>query len=390
MNATTTASRRPRVVYWNYMPAPYMVDRFNALARRGRMDFQAWFNARREPHWSGAWEIDERDWEFSYRYIPSRMVRGRTLGFPPALLGRRLPDVLVSPHGEPSFVLGWTAARLRGVRTAFWVVRTFDSWTPRVAYKEALKRRLLPRADAILVPGPDAEAFARSYGASGARIMRVHHPLNVDFIGLAETPLAARESVRRQHGLVGTTFIYVGRLWWGKGLGYLLDAFSSVQRSGRVVSLLIVGDGPEEKALRDRCRREELRVAITGFKQKHELPAYYRASDAFVFPTLGDPFGLVVSEAMACGLPVVATTAAGEIRERVEHGVTGLLVPPSDSEALAAAMSELNDDPVRTRAMGCASAEKVRDHTPDRWAGEFEDAMARILSISPGRLVVDR
>lgn len=389
MNATTKAPRRPRVVYWNYMPAPYMVDRFNALGRRGHVDFEAWFNARREPHWSGAWEINERDWEFAYRYIPSRMIRGRTLGFPSALLARRPPDVLVSPHGEPSFVLGWAVARLRGVQTAFWVVRTFDSWTPRIAYKEALKRRILPRADAILVPGPDAEAFACSYGVSTSRIMRVHHPLNVDFTGLADTSIAERESIRRRHGLSGTTFIYVGRLWWGKGLGYLLDAFSSVQRTGRDVSLLIVGDGPEEEALRDRCRTEALRVAITGFKQKHELPAYYRAADAFVFPTLGDPFGLVVGEAMACGLPVLATTAAGEIRERVEHGVNGLLVPPRDCESLAAAMKELSDDPDRTRAMGSASAEKVRGHTPERWAAEFERAIARILSVPAAREIVD-
>jgi len=387
MSGTIAASRRPRVVYWNYMPAPYMVDRFNALARRGHIDFEAWFNARREPHWSGAWEINEHDWEFGYRYIPSHMIRGRTLGFPPALLSRRLPDVLISPHGEPSFVLGWCAARLRGIRTAFWVVRTFDSWTPRIGYKEALKRRMLPRADAILVPGPDAETFARSYGASSDRIMRIHHPINVDFIALGPTPPVERESIRRRYGLVGTTFIYVGRLWWGKGLGYLLDAFSSVQRSGRAVSLLIVGDGPEEGALRDRCRAEGLRVIITGFKQKHELPAYYRASDAFVFPTLGDPFGLVIGEAMACALPVVATTAAGEIRERVEHGINGLLVPPANSIALAAAMRELSDDPARMRAMGLVSAERVKGHTPDRWAAELEHAIGRILTVPSVREV---
>lgn len=381
MTAPSPSSPRPRVVYWNYMPAPYMVDRFNALGRRGQIDFEAWFNARREPHWSGAWEIDEQGWEFDHRYVPSRMIRGRTLGFPPALLGRRPPDLLVSPHGEPSFVAGWSAARLRGVRTAFWVVRTFDSWTPRVAYKEALKRRMLPRADAILVPGPDAEAFARSYGASPDRIMRVHHPINVDFIDLGEAPPGERETIRRRHGLTGTTFIYVGRLWWGKGLGHLLDALGSVQRSGRAVSLLLVGDGPEEAALRVRCQAEGLPVAITGFKQKHELPAYYRASDAFVFPTLGDPFGLVVGEAMACALPVISTTAAGEIRERVEHGVNGLLVPPADSDALAAAMRELADDPDRTRAMGAASSVKVSGQTPDRWAEEFEHAVARIMSL---------
>jgi len=94
----------PRVVYWNNIPAPYMVERFNAVARRGHLDLEAWFNARLEPDRS--WEVDESSWLFPYRYLPSVLVAGRRLSLPAPLAGRRLPDLLVSLYAEPSFLLG--------------------------------------------------------------------------------------------------------------------------------------------------------------------------------------------------------------------------------------------------------------------------------------------
>jgi glycosyltransferase involved in cell wall biosynthesis len=107
----------------------------------------------------------------------------------------------------------------------------------------------------------------------------------------------------------------------------------------------------------------------------------YAAADVFVFPTLGDTFGLVVSEAMACGLPVIATTAAGEISERVADGVNGFLVPPADSDALLERMTVLAQDPALRRRMGQASRDKVSGQTPDLWAEAFEEAIDKILAM---------
>ncbi len=86
---------------------------------------------------------------------------------------------------------------------------------------------------------------------------------------------------------------------------------------------------PEDGTLRQACAARGIRnVSFVGFIQKRELPRYYALADVFVFPTLGDPYGLVVDEAMACGLPVISTSAAGEIHDRVEDGVNGYIVPP--------------------------------------------------------------
>jgi glycosyltransferase involved in cell wall biosynthesis len=124
-----------------------------------------------------------------------------------------------------------------------------------------------------------------------------------------------------------------------------------------------------------------LRNAIfAGFKQKSELPSWYALGDVFVFPTLGDPYGLVVDEAMACSMPVITTTAAGEIAQRVVDGVNGFVVPPESSSALASSMEALARDPELRVRMGGAGYQRIRDQDPSRWAEAFEEAIESLLS----------
>lgn len=375
------ATSTPRVVYWNGMPAPYIEERFNAVARRGNVDFEAWFSRRLN---SGrSWAVDESAWEFRYRFLPSLGVGGRRLSLPSPLLGRDPPDVLVSLYAEPSFLLGWALARRGGVRTAFWCQVTSDRWVHRRPWNERVKRFIFPRVDATLGSGEESRAFAMRYGTPPERALLLPHAIDVGHFATGrDRAMPGRDRARAELGLRGVTYIYVGRLWWGKGLDHLLDALAVLQR--RVegeVSLLLVGDGPEEAHLRRRCQAEGLRnVVFVGFTQKPGLPRYYALADVFVFPTLGDPYGLVVDEAMACSLPVISTSAAGEIGDRVEDGVNGYIVPPENSAALLERMELLALDPHLRSRMGEASAQKIAGHTPERWADEFERAVDAILS----------
>jgi glycosyltransferase involved in cell wall biosynthesis len=374
---------KPHVVYWNNIPAPYVVEYFNALVRRANLDFEAWFCARTEP--GRSWRVDESSWEFPYRYLPSMSLRGRRLSVATPLLGRRLPDLLVSLYAEPSFLLGWQVARRRGVRTAFWSMVTFDSWVRRRPWKEALKRLIFPTADGILTVDADGRRFALRYGAMDERIHYVRPGVDVGhFARRSSADAEGREASRLRLGLRGVTFIYVGRLWWGKGLDYLLDAFSTLQRwLDEPISLLLVGDGPEEANLRARCRSEDIaNVVFAGFAEKERLPDLYQAADVLVFPTLGDPYGHVIDEAMASSLPVISTSAAGEIRQRVDEGVNGYIVPPRNSAALFDRMEALARNQDLREKMGIASAAKVAAQTPDHWAQEFEAAVEMILSSS--------
>lgn len=364
---------RPRVVYWNNIPAPYMVERFNALADRANLDFEAWFNERLQPDRS--WDVNEADWRFPYRYMPSLKIAGQQFRFPLPLLSRRPPDVLVSLYAEPCFLAGWAIARIRGSKTIFRTLVTFDRWVKRKKWKESLKRFIFTRVDGVETPGRDGRNFAIKYGTSKEKFFFVTHSIDVEhYMKGRKAVLPERKRFHEKLGLHGVTFTFVGRLWWGKGINYLIDAFHKLQNHiNQEVSLLLVGDGGDGAGLKQKCRKEGIRnVVFAGFKQKPELPLYYAASDVFVFPTLGDPYGLVVDEAMACSLPVISTNAAGEIRDRIEDGLNGFIVPAEDSNALFQAMKRLaGDRGLRTR-MGSISAEKIKGHTPERWAEDFE------------------
>lgn len=380
MSSQLTAS--PYVVYWNNIPSPYMVERFNAVADHTSLDFEAWFNDRIEPDRS--WDVDESTWHFRYRYLPTTRLFARTLHWPLPLLRRR-PDVLVSLYAAPSFVAGWMLAKLRGAKTGFWVETTFDRWVVRTPMKESLKKWLFPKVDAIVTGGPDGKQFAERYSARSDQIVFAPHTIDVAHYrnGSAQA-LPRRAEMRAALGLCGTTFIYVGRLWWGKGINYLLDAFEIVQRQNlQEVSLLLVGDGPEEVNLRRICTERHLRnVVFAGFRQKAELPRYYALADVFVFPTLGDPYGLVVDEAMACSLPVISTSAAGDIRTRIEEGANGYIVPPENEAALADRMQRLANEPRLCVSMGRVSAQKIAGHAPEKWAENFERIVTALLEKS--------
>ena len=371
---------KPRVVYWNNIPAPYMVERFNALAERGNVDLEAWFSTRTESDRS--WQVAEESWRFPYRYLPR--IPGRPAATIPVPIMRARPDVLVSLYASPSYILGSALARVRGIRTAYWVEVTFDATITRRRWKEHLKSALLPRADGILTAGRDGAAFAMRYGASPERILTVPHVIDFErYAAGSARARASRDTVRGQLRVHGVTFAYVGRMWSGKGLDQLLDAFAALQRqSTRDVSLLLVGDGTDEARLRRRCADEGLEdVVFAGFHDGDALLELYAAADVFVFPTLGDTFGMVVLEAMACGLPVISTSAAGEIADRIDEGVNGFVVPPADAEVLRERMELLTGDDGLRRRMGEAARAKVAGQSPAVWAEAFEVAVEKIFSL---------
>jgi len=156
--------------------------------------------------------------------------------------------------------------------------------------------------------------------------------------------------------------VSVGRLVEKKGFDDLLNACAQVVATGRKFNCEIHGDGPcrlELEALRDELGLEQI-VSFCGERTQTELVAFYRAADVFALtPRLtddGDRDGVpnVLVEAMACGVPVVATDVGG-ISELVSHGTNGLLAPPRDTAAIAACVGQLLDDVELRRVLGGAA-----------------------------------
>jgi len=154
--------------------------------------------------------------------------------------------------------------------------------------------------------------------------------------------------------------LFVGRLVYYKGVEVLLDAM--VQCPG---TLIIAGDGPLADTLRDRADSLGIarRVAFTKTLSDEDLLAYFLAADVFVMPSTHrtEAFGIAQVEAMACGLPVVSTDLPTGVPWVNQHGVTGLVVPPADSAALADAIRRLIEDEALRRKMGDAGRRRAAE-----------------------------
>ena len=147
--------------------------------------------------------------------------------------------------------------------------------------------------------------------------------------------------------------LFIGRLDAVKGGPLLIDAFAQARAAHPDAHLTVVGDGPARGALEAQAAARGLAGAVTfaGYRSQDEVAALLEEADMLVLPSFAEGVPMVLMEAMASRIPVIASRVAG-VPELVEDGVTGFLVPPGDVESLAARMVALWDDPERAREMG--------------------------------------
>lgn len=175
--------------------------------------------------------------------------------------------------------------------------------------------------------------------------------------------------------VVGTA----GRLEESKGFPYFIKAARQVLDAGNDVEFLIAGTGPEERRLRALARQLGLSKHLTFITNLPDFKSAIRAMDIFCLPSLMQGLGTVMLEAMSLGRPVIATGVGG-VTSIVRDDETGLVIPASDSDALASRIIELIRDPIRARAIGSAARQKVIEsfdatQMVERTAAEYRAAI---------------
>ena len=257
-----------------------------------------------------------------------------------ALLKRRAGvPVLTTTHGGDIYALrgGMPLAAKR------WALQTSDSVT---AVSSQLKREVV------------------GLGVDARRVSVV--PMGVDTRRF--TPEAASESLRRELAPDGPLLLFVGRLVEKKGTRYAIEAMPAILRAQPGARLVMVGDGPERRALEAQAHElgVEDAVRFAGPAAHGDLPRLYASADVFIGPSVvernGDTesFGLVFAEAQASGCPVIATGAGG-ISDVVSDGVTGTIVPQRDGAAIAAAAIGLLRDHAKRAAMGARGRDAMQE-----------------------------
>jgi rhamnosyl/mannosyltransferase len=226
-------------------------------------------------------------------------------------------------------------------------------WAP--ATYGRIQRALYRRADCVIVSSPPLAEHS-ALVAHARRVAVI--PFGVDVGRFAHGRAPESDAAARMRALPGPRLLFVGRLVYYKGVEVLIHALTRCRGS-----LVIVGEGPLEASLRELAHRRGLggRILFAGRVADDDLPAYYRAADVFVLPSVAktEAFGVVQAEAMAAGLPVVSTGLPTGVPWVNRHEVSGLVVPPGDAHALGGALVRLVEDPVLRARLGAGARERA-------------------------------
>ena len=232
-----------------------------------------------------------------------------------------------------------------------------------------LRRWLIKLADAVITNGCSGVRYVTRLGADPAHVFVVPYSTNAALFGTRS----------RDRGTVGRRrLIYVGRLLAGKGLLAFCRALADWCRAHPdiKVEFVVVGDGELRDAMIGEQMPPNLALVMAGVVAYEALPDFYSRADIFVFPTLGDTWGLVVNEAMVSGLPVLGSEHSQAVQELVEDGHSGWRFLPEQEGALKAVVARaLSTSEDLLHSMGANARERALTVTPEAVA----DRMLKVI-----------
>ncbi len=226
-------------------------------------------------------------------------------------------------------------------------------------------------------------SYIRDEAAQAPRLRRIPHfliPNGYDLERYAPRPDQG-QAFRQRYGLPPDAQVVLtsAKLTRNKGHEVAISALGRLHGEGIPLVYLICGDGGREAELRTMARSVRLPAVFTGLLESDELIAALAAADIVVHPSLNEIFPNAVGEAMACGRPVIAADAGGTA-ELVGRDGAGVLVPPGDPDALAAAVRELLGDPGRRAGLGESARRRIEAEFPlSRMIDRYEAALTAVI-----------
>jgi glycosyltransferase involved in cell wall biosynthesis len=257
----------------------------------------------------------------------------------PAILMRAKPDIIISSVFGLRSILAYFVARLMKVPIILWSESTIEHSHSISKLQRLIRRFLSRRADYFLAWGRCSVAYLQQLGVGAEKIEYCAQAVDNDLWANRVSPLN-KAQIRSEFEVTGKVFLAVGRLLERKGFDLFLRAWDALPiETKRSNTVIIVGDGPEEKRLKEIAAHGEFpNLFFVCNKPPEELAKYYALADLFVFPSLVDVWGLVVNEALACGVPVLASKYAGVSQELVGDTGAGELFDPLDHIGFTSAL----------------------------------------------------
>ena len=364
---------RPRLAIFASHVIQYQDPFFRALAEDGGIDVTVFYGSR-----AGAEVYRDADMGTSLRWdidllhgYAHEFLRnfgwgdGYTRLINPSIVTKvgRYDAVLLMPGwGSITSLLAIAACRVTGTPFFLYGDSSFPppvrSWKDRV--RAAFLRGIFRLAGGFMVSGVLNAEYYRHYGASPGRFFLLPWAIdNERFANASRFAPGEREAMRARYDVAPehVAFVFSAKLVPRKDPMTLLRALQRMQHKDRA-AVVFLGHGELREALETYAKEHALNVRFAGFVNQADLPKHYAMCDVFVLPSVYEPRGAVINEAMACGLPVIVTDRCGSLGDVVLEGENAFVYPAGDDAALASAMGALMDDELRAR-MGRRSREII-------------------------------
>jgi len=364
-------------------PTPYYTPILNALSERVRLHVLYMRRGSRPGSAAAGWADFNDLWgeppRFEHSFYRSLAIRMGRVDFHARVsvgifreLRRLNPDVVLVHSWGPLMIEPLLWARLTRRHSVMWTESSARTGLFRDPVSMFIRRRLVALADTFVATGRLATQFIIDLGADPGRVVRSCLPS-----ALAETIAASQPTSRRSAVGSGTRFLFIGRLVELKRPIQLAQAFIRALPSLDGATLTFVGEGP----LRDRLAEiaaAESNIRLLERAEGESLAARYMEADVLVIPSEREVWGLVVNEALAAGLYVVATNQVASAVELLDQH-SGLIVAQDDADALVDAL-QVADNAGRSEADRLTRIARVRDCTSRSFAADLLRAVDLALS----------
>jgi 1,2-diacylglycerol 3-alpha-glucosyltransferase len=290
------------------------------------------------------------------------------------VLNARRPRILMIPgYHEPLALVAALWGHLHGGLNILMSDSTFCD-RPRSSWKERPKGFLASSLfNAAFVSGGRAVSYLRSLGYRAASLETGYDVVDNNYFETRVAQIRNEGATPQQY-----PFLFVGRFDPVKNLHLLIESFGAYRKDGGQRNLKMVGTGPLDREIRGIVAKRGLSEAIhfAGYQNYAQLPAHYARAHCLILPSLSEPWGLVVNEAMASGLPVIVSDRCGCADELVDHGNNGFVFPAEDGSVLVDCLHRM-DSLTREQweATGLCSRRIVASFSPQSWA----EAVSRLV-----------
>ena len=364
-------------------PIQYHAPWFRGLAAHPDLDMHVYFCHKATPQEQARagfgvefdWDVDLlAGYPHSFlKNVATPPGHGRFAGFDTPGIGkiirqRRYDAVLVNGWNYKSAWQAIWAAWQSGVKV---MVRGdshlhFDRSRSVRLTKSLAYRHFVPRFDACLAPGLWSREYFEHYGARPDRIFFVPHVIDVDFMQSEGQRLSAeRPELRRQWKLREDSFVFlfVGKFTETKRPLDFVKAISEAAKQGKHIQGLMVGDGPLRAACEELVTSHDAPVTFAGFLNQSQIVQAYVCGDVLVLPSIGETWGMVVNEAMACGRPSLVSDRVGCGPDLVVAHETGVIFPHGNVAALSSAMANMAGNPAKSAEMGRKAQRHLKNYS---------------------------